>query len=626
MYRDISKQPQQEYHASVMSYITLSLVTIIGITLISIFISFWVTELADKDAQAINLSGSMRMQTYLIGMNLQRGEFQQAQQNIHRLHKTWNHPIFSHQHAQLGNTPDKHTRLNQLFTTAYDYWLNQLQPRLQEAVASQQAPDNLAALLDQHVLLTDKLVTQFQEDAERKIVNLRTFQLVVLLITVLVGSLIFYLLKNRIEKPLSQLTETADKIRQGDLTQQVEVSGRDELGLLASTFNRMTQSIANSYSVLEERVESRTQELQQNNIALEFLFRTAREILQSPNGEFSYADTLNRLAKIIDRPNLELCLFTEQGERPYLQLVSGEGGKNPCDKTDCLNCRNVSKPDELIELPGHRRFPIVMAKRFFGTIDLHLDDQATLADWKQNLIQSVANQFAIALSMSEQKDRENRFAMLNERTVIARELHDSLAQALSYLQIQVTRLQKSKDRQKYELQQAIIDELREGLSSAYRQLRELLTTFRLKMDDGGLYSALLSTVQQLQERSDMQIELDYEVGDIPLSASEEIHLLQIVREAGQNAVYHSKGNNVNISLRHISNSRVELRVDDDGIGIPDTPEKLNHYGLAIMSERSRNLGGTLDISLRKSGGTSVSFTFIPNYNREEALISTHKGE
>ena len=203
--------------------------------------------------------------------------------------------------------------------------------------------------------------------------------------------------------------------------------------------------------------------------------------------------------------------------------------------------------------------------------------------------------------------------MLSERTVIARELHDSLAQALSYLKIQVTRLQKSKDKERYDLQQPIIDELREGLSSAYRQLRELLTTFRLKMDTGGLKTALDNTVHQLQERTDMNISLHYQVTDLPLSPTEEIHLLQIVREATQNAINHSRGKTVDVRLTMLDDKSIELTIDDDGIGIPDTPEKLNHYGLAIMNERSRQLGGEVKILAREQGGTRVRFDFQPMY-------------
>lgn len=604
----------REFNSSVMSYITVSLVTIIAITLFSIFISFWVTELADKDAQAINLSGSMRMQAFHIGLELERGQFERARADVEKLHQTWNHPIFSLQHAALDDRVDQHTPLARHFLHAYGYWLDSCRPVLEQAIEQRQVPVALPQLLETQVTLTDRLVAQFQEEAERKIVNLRSFQLLVLFITVLVGSLIFYLLKNRIERPLSQLTETAEKIRQGDLNQQVEVSGTDELGLLASTFNRMTRSIAESYSVLEERVEQRTLELRQNNIALEFLFSTAREILESREGEFRYADSLSKLGEIIGGHNLELCLFTEQGEQPYLQLLTDKTEHQPCERANCNDCRQLEV--QTLNIQNHQRFPIVMGDRRFGIIDLHLDGDQPLPRWQKELVQSVANQFAIALSLSEQKDRDHRFAMLSERTVIARELHDSLAQALSYLQIQVTRLQKSHDKAKFDLQQPIIDELREGLSSAYRQLRELLTTFRLKMDDGGLKSALENTVQHLSERTDMAIELDYQLDNLPLSASEQIHLLQIIREASQNAIHHSHGEHVLIRLSQVDDQQVELLVEDDGVGIPDKPEKLNHYGLAIMNERSRHLGGHINIQPGSKAGTCVSFVFSPSFTEQ----------
>ncbi len=133
------------------------------------------------------------------------------------------------------------------------------------------------------------------------------------------------------------------------------------------------------------------------------------------------------------------------------------------------------------------------------------------------------------------------------------------------------------------------------------------------MDTGGLKTALDNTVQQLQERTGMNISLHYQVTDLPLSPTEEIHLLQIVREATQNSINHSCGKSVDVRLTMLDDKSIELTVDDDGIGIPDSPEKLNHYGLAIMNERSRQLGGDVRILAREDGGTRVRFDFKPVY-------------
>ena len=176
-----------------------------------------------------------------------------------------------------------------------------------------------------------------------------------------------------------------------------------------------------------------------------------------------------------------------------------------------------------------------------------------------------------------------------------------------------TRLQKSVDSQQYDLQQPIVDELREGLSSAYRQLRELLTTFRLKIESGGLQGALALVISKLNERSDLTIQLHYKLSNIPLSPTKEIHLLQIIREASQNAVNHSKGSTVDIVLQQKDNQSIELLVEDNGIGIPPNAERNNHYGLAIISERSRHLNGQVDIEPRQQGGTRVRFSFKPNF-------------
>ena len=160
----------------------------------------------------------------------------------------------------------------------------------------------------------------------------------------------------------------------------------------------------------------------------------------------------------------------------------------------------------------------------------------------------------------------------------------------------------------------VVDELKNGLGAAYSELRELLTTFRLKLDDQCIKTALEQTISQLKTRSDEFVfELVYAVENIPFSPQEEIHVLQIAREATQNAFYHSKGDQIHISLISTAQSEVILTIIDNGIGIPEDPSKLNHYGLAIMQERSRNLNGELSIKRNRDRGTTVNFCFIPEY-------------
>ena len=105
----------------------------------------------------------------------------------------------------------------------------------------------------------------------------------------------------------------------------------------------------------------------------------------------------------------------------------------------------------------------------------------------------------------------------------------------------------------------------------------------------------------------------YKLSNIPLSPTEEIHILQIIREASQNAVNHSRGTEVDIILQQKDNQSIELLVEDNGIGIPPNAERRNHYGLAIINERSRHLNGQVDIETRRQGGTSVRFSFKPSF-------------
>jgi two-component system nitrate/nitrite sensor histidine kinase NarX len=208
--------------------------------------------------------------------------------------------------------------------------------------------------------------------------------------------------------------------------------------------------------------------------------------------------------------------------------------------------------------------------------------------------------------------RESRhLALHEERGVIARELHDSLAQSLSYLKIQATRLAAALgDGADPAAPRAVLEELREGINSAYRQLRELLTTFRLKMDDRGLARALEGTVEEFRARGAVQVRLDNTLPAMLLGPHEELHVLQIVREALSNVMRHAGAQHAAVSLRNAQDA-VEVEVVDDGRGLGPREDRTPHYGLTIMRERAASLGGALSVDSAPGGGTRVRLRFRP---------------
>lgn len=154
--------------------------------------------------------------------------------------------------------------------------------------------------------------------------------------------------------------------------------------------------------------------------------------------------------------------------------------------------------------------------------------------------------------------------LAEERTVIARELHDSLAQSLSYLKMQVTRLRRLNIAgEQKPIHDDILDELSNGLNSAYRQLRELLATFRLKLDTPDLATALRKTIDEFSDRLGKPVVFEYNLPPQTLSPNEEIHTLQIIREGLANAVKHADATDIAVRVLFES-PQVRASIRDNG--------------------------------------------------------------
>ena len=584
------------------------------LAIVSMFTTVFMSDGAQFDAQAVNVAGSLRMQTYRIHSVMQDSpsDIETINQLVDEFDLTLNTGVLVNQQALWDNGDiAKH------HTIVANNWNEQVKPLIQTNLASP-SNSNTSSLEVFNKLVEDieLLVVAYQKYAEINIANIRLVQSLALFSTLILIAIAMMIVHRHIEQPLSKLTSVARQIGQGDFTARAEETGKGELALLARTINKMSGSLYRSKSQLEEQIKRKTRKLTRSNQSLELLFQVSRRLNEVEPGSVDFQPLLNKLADVTGVKDLDLCIMTAQGTGPYEHLMSSE--KTIPDKCQQQLCHDCTEHDSLFPpVNGQMKYQLNIGDQHYGVLVVSLDEGSILEDWQHQLFEAIAEQVANGLSMKHQNEQRRRIALMNERTVIARELHDSLAQALSYLKIQVTRLQRLQQKESAQEQiDQVIDELKNGLGAAYSELRELLTTFRLKLDGQGIKAALEQTISQLQNRSDdFSFTLNYHVSNVPFTPQEEIHLLQIAREATQNAFYHSQGSNIEIGITSNSLSEVILTVKDNGIGIPEDPNKLNHYGLAIMKERSRNLDGELSVKRNDERGTTVMFSFIPEYAR-----------
>lgn len=117
----------------------------------------------------------------------------------------------------------------------------------------------------------------------------------------------------------------------------------------------------------------------------------------------------------------------------------------------------------------------------------------------RELLRSIAREFALAINNSEKNVESRRLILFEERSTIARELHDSIAQSLSFSRIQITRLDAALKNKSDEAEvRSILDELKLGVITAYQQLRSVLTTFRLKPKSPDLRENILSSLDEFK--------------------------------------------------------------------------------------------------------------------------------
>jgi len=245
------------------------------------------------------------------------------------------------------------------------------------------------------------------------------------------------------------------------------------------------------------------------------------------------------------------------------------------------------------------------------------DDAQALRTAQWDVIEVLTQGFSDIFRATRQAQLNRRLVVQMERASISRELHDSLAQSLTYLKIQASRMQSIFEHEqenaadgKPELE-LVVNDLRDNLNIAYRQLRELMTTFRLTVNGESFHQAIEDSVREFEKRVRIAFELDNRLIDDELTIDEEMQVLHIVREALSNIVRHSHAKRARVGLRHHDGNNICISVKDDGVGIDKSQKRAQHLGLIVMQERSRNLDGSFSVQELEGGGTEIQVNFTP---------------
>ncbi|WGY45190.1 nitrate/nitrite two-component system sensor histidine kinase NarQ [Vibrio sp. ABG19] len=557
---------------SVTSTIAKSMLLIV---LLSVLITgFAIITLASSlnDAEAVNVSGSMRMQSYRLAYDIQ-SESASYMQHIAAFEQSLNAP--SMQAVRNWNVPEN---------IAQDYEALIMRWQILKAQLTGDNKQEYLHQVEDFVRRIDGFVLKLQRFSEQKLINLAWVGGLGLGGVLLISLFVVRYIRKEVVRPLRALVIASEQVQNRAFEVQLDTNSPNELGILSATFNVMAGELGKLYRGLEQAVNEKTHKLQRANQSLEVLYNSAQQLTAARITQDNYQAILRHMVSIqgVNGVKIEI----EQEASKPLMLQEGQ------------ICGENANSRELI-----------LAGQSLG----HLYWEAGLPCPDQALIENFALMLARAVYYNRAQKQAEQLLLMEERATIARELHDSLAQSLSYLKIQVSLLKRvmaKLEQNPYSSQtNDIIGDIDQGLSSAYTQLRELLTTFRLTIREANFGQALVDMLDQLADQTPARITLNNNLSSMGLEAHQQVHLMQLIREATMNAIKHADATQINIDCNEQDNE-VVVTIEDDGVGFDQQEAKLNHYGMSIMQERAGRLNGELRVEASPERGCKVTLTYM----------------
>jgi len=240
----------------------------------------------------------------------------------------------------------------------------------------------------------------------------------------------------------------------------------------------------------------------------------------------------------------------------------------------------------------------------FTTVTTDSGRQFTPADL--HLLDLFTQQAAIAIENARLYEQAQQLAVMEERQRLARDLHDSVTQALYGMTLYSEAAAEELSLRRFDIVAEYLRDLQGTAKEALAEMRLLIYELRPSvLAEEGLEAALQARLLSVEGRAGLKTGLRVEVEDA-LPPEVEDGLYRIAREALNNALRHAQASNITIVVRNTSQEEVALEVIDDGIGFdPASVREKGGLGLPAMEERVARLGGRLTVGRGPQGGTCV---------------------
>ncbi|MDP3540078.1 MAG: type IV pili methyl-accepting chemotaxis transducer N-terminal domain-containing protein [Azonexus sp.] len=602
-------------------------------------------------AAAINDAGSQRMRTYRMAHLMSRALEVPSTERVQALSAEVDRFNLVLRDLRRGDpvrplSEPRNDEVRALLAEIEQAWVRTMQPLAEgfisgNPVLREQIEDSFDSELEPFVSRINELVLAMERSYARDTNLLRTVQALLVLLALLGTVILIRFFIRLIIRPVNILHSGMRQMTSNDLTVRLPVTGDDELGGLARGFNQMAGHLQTVYSTLEERVAAETRSLAQRNQELGILYEVTSMLSEPVHLEALCQGFLERIKSALDADAGAVRLYMPDSQKLY--LVTHEGlSEEFLDRERELNCGeclcgeviqsgmpavfDTVNPPKGMKLGSCIRegfatataFSIVHGKQRLGVYNLYFRQTHPVSAQEKFLLETLGRHLGVAIENQRLKSREMELAVSEERNLLAQELHDSIAQGLAFLNIQVQLLQDSLNKGRQEEALQTVGQIREGVQESYDDVRELLVHFRTRVLQSDLDTAIASALEKFEGQTGIATSFEQTGSGAPLAPTDEIQIMHIIQESLSNIRKHAKASHVKLKvLRSIE--ATEIVVQDDGGGF-DTVNEPNtqsdrHVGLQIMRERAHRVGAECLITSRIGEGTRVTLK-LPRENRE----------